>query len=268
VIERPEQFISHLPEWHGATFSRLKGGFNNNTLKVTKETKVGVLKIDSSPRKMPFNPRCKEAYIQNIAYENGLAPKVIFANSGVYFTEFVEGVVGNKKNFKNENNLKAIAIALKKLHSLPLAGQKFNAMAAARKYIDIFKGYESCLVRKCLKIIDEAPLSSNFCLCHNDLVANNFIITPEIAFLDWEYSSDNNPFFDLATVVEHHELNNKEASLFLDAYIVEDFQDWQIHLKFQRRLYLALLYLWMISRHDINHTEIESIALRLTTIDL
>ena len=84
-------------------------------------------------------------------------------------------------------------------------------------------------------------------------------------FLDWEYSSDNDPFFDLATIVEHHELNDQQVTVFLDAYMDDDGQRWRAHLEQQCTLYLALLCLWMGSRSDSDPVELDSVALRLAT---
>ena len=97
MIESPKQFISHLSEWQEASFSELRGGVNNHVWKVTKGKKSGVLKIDYSPRKTPLNSRYDEKKIQNIAYKNKLAPKVIFAKEGIYFTEYAEGSVGSQE---------------------------------------------------------------------------------------------------------------------------------------------------------------------------
>ena len=268
MIESPEQFISNLSEWQGASFSKLSGGLNNHVWKVTKGKKSAILKIDYSPRQTPFISRFEEKEIQSFAYKNKLAPKVIFAKKGVYFTEYVGGSVGSKEILKKDNNLEAIAISLRKLHALPFVGRKFNAKLAAKKYYNTPGVVKSNIEKKCLKIIDETPLSSNLCLCHNDLVANNFIFTPKALLIDWEYSSVNDPFFDLATVIEHHELTAKETKLFLDAYTLKKNQCWKSNLERQRRLYLAIFYLWMTHRHDINHSEKENIATRITTIDL
>ena len=63
MIESPEQLISHLSGWQGASLSELGGGVNNHVWKVTKGKKSGVLKIDYSPRMTPFNSRYEEKKI-------------------------------------------------------------------------------------------------------------------------------------------------------------------------------------------------------------
>ena len=56
------------------------------------------------------------------------------------------------------------------------------------------------------------------------LVAGNIIATPAIRFLDWEYACDNDQFFDLATVVAHHDLSDDRADFLLNAYFDGNFK--------------------------------------------
>ena len=84
----------------------------------------------------------------------------------------------------------------------------------------------------------------NLCCCHNDLVAENIISAPEIRFLDWEYACDNDPLFDLAIVVAHHDLSERQAGVLLDAYFDGDGARWREQLDVQMRLYGALNWLW------------------------
>ena len=88
----------------------------------------------------------------------------------------------------------------------------------------------------------------NLCCCHNDLVAANIIATPAIRFLDWEYACDNDPFFDIATVVAHHRMPDERAHFLLDAYFDGDGTRWRDYLTTQVRFYNALLWLWLNTR--------------------
>ena len=265
VTLSPEDVLAKIPGWEGAICTELSGGLTNKTWQVIVRDKKGVLKIDGDLRDVPFNTRCAEANIQNMAAKEGLAPNIILANDGFYFTEYVEGLVWERICLVKDGNLELVASALKRLHALPLTGRSFDASIAAKSYVERVTGLDDDVVGKCQAIISKMRLPQNLCCCHNDLVAENLITTPELMFLDWEYACDNDPFFDLATVVEHHELGDGEVTKLLDAYLGGDGQRWREHLEKQRKLYLALLCLWMGARPDSDPEVLQKIAVRLTT---
>jgi thiamine kinase-like enzyme len=76
----------------------------------------------------------------------------------------------------------------------------------------------------------------------------NILNTPETRFLDWEYACDNDPFFDLATIVAHHDLSEAQRNTLLDAYFDGNGARWHEQLARQSDVYAALLYLWEQSR--------------------
>lgn len=261
----PQEFLADVSGWEGATLTELSGGLTNRTWRVIAGDRSAVLKLDDEPRKAPFNSRCDEAYVQNIAAKAGLAPKVILADCGFYFSEFAEGTVWTRDCLDKEGNLEMIAASLKRLHALPLTGRSFDARVAAKRYLEKASGVDADVLKKCVEITNEMRLPQNLCCCHNDLVAENLITVPELMFLDWEYSCDNDPFFDLATIIEHHQLTELQIMTLLDAYLGGDGVRWRAHLEKQRKLYLALLCLWLASRTDTDAEEMQQVCERLTT---
>ena len=242
------QVLSTIPGWEGAAVTELNGGLNNRTWRVDKNGRSAVLKIDEQPRGEPYNTRRQEAQVQARACEAGLATRVLFVNETIYMTEYVAGTVWSPDCLDDETNIKQLARALRKLHSLPLTGRIFNAAGAAQDYArQIVDGDES-RIRDCLRKIEAAPLPPNLCFCHNDLVVENIINTPETRFLDWEYACDNDPFFDLATVVAHHGLSAAQRDVLLDAYFDGDGSRWREQLERQAVVYESLLYLWEQAR--------------------
>jgi thiamine kinase-like enzyme len=82
-------------------------------------------------------------------------------------------------------------------------------------------------------------------LCHNDLVCQNVLEGDGLALIDWEYAGMGDPFFDLAIVVQHHELEENLARHFLAAYLQHQPDEKELErLAKQRRFYKALLNLW------------------------
>jgi len=261
----PDDVLAGIPGWKGARYTKLRGGLTNVTWHVVHGDRSGVLKIDEDGREEPLNTRSIEAMIQTTAAKAGLAPKVILAREGMYFAEYVEGTVWKRSYFDTDANLEELASALKRLHSMPLTGRSFDAISAARRYTEEIKDLDADTISRCTEVIERMRRPMNLCCCHNDLVAENLISTPELMFLDWEYACDNDPLFDLATVVEHHELNESQVVLFLDAYFHGDGQRWRENLEKNRKLYLALVLLWMAALPASDADEVKSVAERFAT---
>ena len=246
-------------------WEELHGGLTNKTYRVSGDGRVGVLKLDECRREEPFNTRPAEAQVQSIAAKAGLAPQVILADDCIYFTEYVEGEVWTRRCLDEDGSLELIAAALKRLHALPLTGRSFDARVAAGRYVENIDGLDAEIVELCTQITASMRRPQNLCCCHNDLVAGNLITTPELLFLDWEYACDNDPFFDLATVVEHHELSDAQAMCLLNAYFDDDGERWRGNLEQHRKLYLALLCLWLASRPGSGSEELDNVVRRLIT---
>jgi len=240
--------LRQVSGWEDAAASEISGGLNNQTWLVAAGDRRAVLKIDQQPRHTPFNTRAAEAQVQMQAAQAGLAGAVLFASDTVYMTEYVDGIVWSSASLDDNENLDQLAAALKKLHALPLTGRKFDAIGAARDYASCITHEKSQKTRDSVQKIESMPLSKNLCCCHNDLVAANIIAAPDVRFLDWEYACDNDPLFDLATVVAHHHLSAAQSDYLLNAYFDGDGRRRRGQLERQVALYEALLWLWESSR--------------------
>jgi thiamine kinase-like enzyme len=263
--EPPNEVLRDLPEWQDATWTELAGGLTNRSWLLQQNDRKAVLKIDDQPRQAPYNTRLAEAAVQSAAAQAGLANNVLFADHQVYLTEYVEGAVWNPASLNHEGKIEQLAAALRRLHSLPHSDRTFDALAAAEQYVRNIENPDEKLVAVCLDVIRNLRLPNYLCCCHNDLVAENIITTPGLRFLDWEYACDNDPLFDLATIIEHHELSEGHARALLDAYFDGSGERWRAKLAEQQRLYLALFWLWLASRPDSSDRALKRLAGRLAT---
>lgn len=250
MSETPESVLADLPEWANASFSPLKGGLTNRNWLVDTGERKAVLKIDASPRSEPFNDRRTEAQIQTRAAEQGLANRVLLATDTVYMTEYEEGVVWSLDCLEEDGNIEQLAVALRRLHALPLTGRTFDAIGAAREYARHIKDADEGRVRECLQKIENGRRPPNLCCCHNDLVMANILNTPDTRFLDWEYACDNDPFFDLATIAAHHHMDKRQVDTLLHAYFDGNGEQWRDQLARQTVVYDALLWLWQAARQS------------------
>ena len=248
MSQSPQSVLSEIPGWEDAVARELSGGQTNRTWLVVADHGKAVLKIDDDPRGAPYNSRQNEAQIQTIAAHKGLANPVIVATETVYMTHYLDGSVWTRRYLDDDQNLTRLGQTLRRLHALPLTGRVFDARQAAKDYARKIDNADPDLVDQHMQVIDKMRSPQNLCCCHNDLVVGNIIATPDIRFLDWEYACDNDPFFDLATVVAHHGLAANRADFLLDAYFDGDGVRWREQLAIYERYYTAILWLWRAAR--------------------
>jgi len=240
----PEEVLAGIPGWRGAALRELPGGLTNRTLLVEKHGRRAVLKIDPAPRELPFNSRQEEARIQQRAAALGRANGVLYVGDTVLLSEWADGEVWTRGHFDDDENLARLGHALREVHGLPLTGRVFDAAAAARLYAGRVRSADREAARQHLDVVESAPGPVNVCCCHNDLVAENIVSAPAVRFLDWEYACDNDPLFDVAVVVAHHGLSDRQADVLLDARFEGAAGSWREQLATQVRLYAALNWLW------------------------
>ncbi len=264
MTDSPRAVLARIPGWEQARFSELRGGLTNRAWRVSVGERHGVLKIDVAPRAAPYNHRLAEQAVQTMAANAELAGPVLYADDTTYLTEYIDGDVWTAADLDVEENLSKLASLLQRLHALPPTGRRFNAVAAAQRYVEEIDAAASDTSLHCVNIVRTQHASHNPCFCHNDLVAENIIATPELRLLDWEYACDNDPFFDLATVVAHHDLSERRSLFFLDRYFNGNGERWRDKLEQQVTLYNAMLWLWYASRPDPDPQQLLAFAERLT----
>lgn len=267
---RPEAVLANVIGWEGAGFHALSGGTNNRTFLVEKDGKRAVLKIDVEARSLPFNSREDEARVQSVAADHDLAGGVLYVDDCTYMSEFVDGHVWGLADLAAEHDIVRLSRAVKAIHSLPLTGRSYDASYAVHTYLPQINNRDVNTMRRCADIVFSMGLPANMCCCHNDLAVGNIISTPKLQFLDWEYACDNDPLFDIATVIAHHNLSDYQADLFLNSYFDGDGNRWRPKLQEQMLFYDALHWLWLAARSgaDENEQKLDDLAERVLQADL
>ncbi len=181
---------------------------------------------------------------QECAAQFGIAPSIFYRDDTLCLMEYVSGDI--------QAPLLDLANTLRKLHlEVECDAQGLDLMPFYQRYLQHAPENLQQQHTALLPILDEFINDTTpWCFCHNDLVPENCLSTPNGALLiDWEFAAKHNPWFDLAAVVLYRDLNLAEATTFLSAY-----RGWQHKLK--ERIYLssqiALLWgdlLWHVARY-------------------
>lgn len=203
------KFLQTEMNWNPINISFIEklGGLSNENYKVSYNNNDYFVKICIAD--YLHTDRINELSILNKVSKINLAPNIYyFSNkSGNMITSWIDGSMPSLDDFNSSNFLNMLSNSLKSLHNLKCEKQ-FNPFNDIRKRIEICKDLNLPLPKSINILLEfltyieyklnKSPLIG---LCHNDLNASNIILTSnKLYFVDYEYSSMGDIFFDLATI--------------------------------------------------------------------
>lgn len=252
----PRAALCPLPGWDApdVEIQALPGGLSNRTFKVQRGDETLVLRMDGD-RTLPFwIDREREVSVHRKAAQVGLAPDIVFANAaaGVLITQFVPGRTWSADDLRAHENIDHVTGLLRDVHALPLTGPRFESSKIAEAYllrlIDIPDRAD--FAQRCVDVIAAVPAAGDICCCHNDVVAANLIGLSRPMLIDWEYACDNDPFFDLASLLAYHGVGKTLSESWLSAFAGGNSPELRERLAEQRSVYDALHWLWLAVRQS------------------
>ena len=256
----PAEALSRIPGWGGndVACTELKGGLTNRIFLVELERHKSILRLDAQHTAAFDLDRPRELVVLERAAGDGIAPDVIFSDveAGILLSAFVVGRTWETSDLDDHENLEALSALLHQVHALPICGSAFDASRVARRYLENLTSDSDlhAFGVRCLEIIDGIEGSGVTCCCHNDIVVENVISASRLMLIDWEYACDNDPLFDLASLIAYHDLSDKKAQDLLSAYAGGANRELAEQLQQQVRLYDAMQWLWLAIRHMITGT--------------
>jgi thiamine kinase-like enzyme len=232
--------------------SMLSDGPTNTSYLVRRGEELCVLRLDKPLASELGLDRAAEHDIIETTSLAGIGGRPLHfdPDNGISLRQYLPGRPWLETDLQDAGNLKRLASRLRDLHALPPIGNSFEPGRAARRYAQHLGTAEA------RQFADTANLllaelhydQARECLCHNDLVAGNIVEGSDGLFLiDWEYAGLGDPWFDLALVVEHHELDDGLQAGFVFAYLQREPREQEMkRLLAWRRFYRALLSLWRL----------------------
>ncbi len=201
----------------------LPGGLTNHNVKVTTPNGVYVARMNQSDASLLGIDRDQEAANTRAAERSGVGPPVIDyrPDLGVLVVGFIEAATLSNDSFREDDALVArVANACRQLHSGPRFEGDFDMFARQRGYLERVheqgfahpEAYEQHLddferVRRALGESREPTLP-----CNNDSLAENFLDDGEkIWVIDFEYSGNNEPSFELGNVATECDLTAEQS---------------------------------------------------------
>jgi thiamine kinase len=249
----PDSALRKIPQLTAAKWrwQALSGGLSNRSFKVDAGNASYVLRLDSEYTAELGLDRELEIRVRENAHKAGLGAAVIYAEDGILLSEFLPGDVWRQGDLKSRDNLAALAALLRKVHALPETGKPFSAQQSARQYAaalsadSALRAYSS----QCQQLLAAIPASETRSCCHNDIVAGNIVRHAGLKLLDWEYACDNDPMFDLASVIGFHDLDAAQTDTLFSAYTGGPDPATYARLQNEIRRFDIIQWLWFAARY-------------------
>ena len=241
------------------SIEKLEGGFSNENYLINDAyvfRKVSPLKDES----LSF---IHEKEIYEAIEQLNCSDKVIYYNveNGNKIAKYIHGTRCYYQTPTDEQII-YVAKLIKKIQKSNIkVSFEYDAMNKINLYKSILppevfvdKNYEDKVFKEYLKIYEKYDLV----LSHNDLVKGNLLFKFNgVFFIDREYASMNIPLFDLASFISENNLNNEQASLFLNKFYGAKLSQTIIkRLDIVIRFQDILFYYWALYNFKRRHNEI------------
>jgi thiamine kinase-like enzyme len=226
-----EEVVSKIEDWQGKDISiqPLSGGLTNTNFHVMVDGTPYFIRVPGQSTELLAIDRNNEVHNTKAAAETGVAPPVLYhlPEYNVMVLEFLDGQTMSKELLNKTGMPTRMARAIKMLHAGPRFYSDFNMFRLTEYYlklcderaIKIPEGYleRMPIVARIEEAMSVRPLSN--VPCNNDLLAENYIDDGEKLWLiDYEYSGNNDPTFELGNTCQEMEFDEAQIQEVCAAY--------------------------------------------------
>jgi thiamine kinase-like enzyme len=210
----------------------LPGGLTNQNFKVTTTTGSYVARLSRPSSDLLAIDRDCEYRNSLTAAASGIAPEVVAyaPEAGVLTIGWVDGRTLAAADLRSADVLQSVAHVCRQLHSGSPFTSDFDMFAISSRYLrtvldrgfrlpDRYLDFTHQWERVRTVLSMEAP---DLAPCHNDLLAANFIDgDAQLWLIDYEYSGNNDPCFELGNIWSESNLGPDQLGVLVDAYYGE-----------------------------------------------
>jgi thiamine kinase-like enzyme len=190
---------------------RLDGGLTNRNYKVTTPDGTFVARIFATGTDLLAIDRDVEYHNTAAAAAAGAGPPVVEyrPQDGMLVIGYIEGRTFGNEDLAGPGNIARVARACRRLHEAKPFINKFDIFEIQHSYRDVVKawgfrrpaGYDDLMPRFEAARGALAAAPERLVPCNNDLLAGNFIDDGDRLWLiDYEYSGNNDPCFELGNI--------------------------------------------------------------------
>ena len=226
-----EEVISKIEDWKGKKVSihPLSGGLTNTNFKVEVDGIPHFVRVPGESTELLAIDRNNEYHNTKAASQAGVAPKVLhhLPEYNVMVIEFLDGKTMSKDSLNDTGMPTRMAQTIKKLNQGPRFYSDFSMFRLTEYYLSLCKerdirtpdGYleRMSTVAQIEKAMSVHPLPT--VPCNNDLLAENYIDDGrQLWLIDYEYSGNNDPTFELGNTCQEMQFNDGQINEVCAAY--------------------------------------------------
>jgi len=214
-----------LPEWKGLNINitQLGGGITNKLYRIRSEAGDYTVRIYGDKTELFIDRNC-EAHTINEMAKIGVASGLVkfMPEIGVTIVEFIgDSIVLTNDHFLDKSLYSKIVDPIRKIHQSGIQLPKvFNPMVEVKKMFSILNNLKAeypefdiaGTIERLKKLTEIISIpESEYSACHNDLLADNFILINEDArhkydslmyIIDWEYAGMAPRYYDIADMFQ------------------------------------------------------------------
>ena len=224
--------LERVEHWRGqdCRVEPLPGGLTNKNFKVSTRSGTYVLRHSgpASADALAVDRRAEYENSVRAAVAGVGAPVVEFLpGDGVLVIEFLEGETLSDEHLQRPGMLPRLADACRRLHAGPTFVNRFDMFELQPEYLarvqrrgfrlpaDYLQHAEA--VQRIRAALAVRPVALR--PCHNDLLAANFIDDGRTVWIiDYEYSGNNDPYFELGNIWSECHLTLDQLEELVEAY--------------------------------------------------
>jgi thiamine kinase-like enzyme len=226
-----DEVVTKIPDWDGTDVSitSLSGGLTNSNFKVEVNGTPYFVRVPGASTELLAVDRANEYHNSKAAFVAGVGPKVLYhlPEYNVMVLEFINGKTMSKESLNEPGQPARMAEAIQKLHAGPRFLLDFNMFRLTEYYLRICKereikipgGYLDRVTtfERIERAMNVNPLPT--VPCNNDLLAENYIDDgQQLWLIDYEYSGNNDPTFELGNTCQEMQFNDDQLKEICAAY--------------------------------------------------
>jgi len=281
-IDFDEQIFNEIfPKWQGChlEITQLSGGITNKLYRVKSEKGDVTVRIYGDKTEL-FIDREFEVHALKEMSKIGVSSKLVryMPEIGVTIVEFIDdSIVLNSGHFLDKALYPKIVSPIRKIHNSGITLKKiFNPVVEVGKMASILDKlnvkYPEFDIRGTVRRLEKLYKvihipESDFTACHNDLLADNFILIKKefehkydapMYIIDWEYAGMAPRYYDIADMFQEVLIPREAEKQIVTAYCEDDeFDKTLYHVDLFKPFPDIYWFLWSLIQLNISTIEFD-----------